>query len=466
MCLTELSISAVLFVSLSTSSSWSTLDIGTQTLLIGVTLHIINNLLERLKFFAILFISFLSSYSKNRVFFVSLIISLACLPLSLFSLILSAIVSAPLLPFFTLPILLMTFPRPQAYWPALFSPKALNQTYESSYYKQALPAFSKSIANAFKTGTFHTVNTGTYLLMRFQDRLSVIRLLERGYGYCLIHVQGLELQETSCHTTEAASIDEIHESLYVNNGSGTNCLSWFNRYPSYHLQPIDASVGHVYSDAHNSLTGIIDSHDSLRRFSQNLYKTLIWIFAGYVKNDKGDVWGITNGISPDPIPSYASWSTGGRTSCSLPVDTRSNNSNGSVVSPSQVVFRSPKVCPIYPTTTNGTLPLSLPLTERELSKVATEFPHEWFKRVSNHHTVDSSVFNRLKNLITTCFVLTDVPACGNVLNSYLSSQTQPGHIYKGFCSNHSTPLRNNASKYKKWMRENETVGELANKAYR
>ena len=41
---------------------------------------------------------------------------------------------------------------------------------------------------------------GRHFLIRFQDRLVWIQVLEQGHGYCTVSVKGLELQETSCHT--------------------------------------------------------------------------------------------------------------------------------------------------------------------------------------------------------------------------------------------------------------------------
>ena len=45
---------------------------------------------------------------------------------------------------------------------------------------------------------------GNHYLMRYQDRMVWVNVLERGAAYCTVSVKGLELQETSCHTAEAA----------------------------------------------------------------------------------------------------------------------------------------------------------------------------------------------------------------------------------------------------------------------
>ena len=309
-----------------------------------------------------------------------------------------------------------------------------------------MPAISKSISQTLRTGTLNSINPGAMFLIRFQDRLVVTRVVEKGYGYCLILIQGLELQETSCHTTEALSIDEMFETVYSSRNAQSTCMSWFNTYPLYHLQPIDFLIGHVYSDAHNSLTGIINAHDSLQKFSKNLYKTLVWVFANHIAKNEDAVVGIDN-------DSYSM--------------------SSSVISPSHVTYtsatcRSPKIHPTASPTTIK-LPTSLPFTIAQLSTVSSvSFPNEWFnsifedtKLVTNQETIDY-----LKSLITSCYTLTDIPASSTVFKTSLSSQTQPGHIYRGYCGDFYTPIGMHANKCKKWMKEHPLVKELTEKSYK
>ena len=333
----------------------------------------------------------------------------------------------------------MTFPRPQSLWPSFFDPKSFSQTYESSYYKQALPAISKSISQGFRTGISDASNPGAIFLIRFQDRLSIIKVVERGYSYCLILVRGLELQETSCHATEALLIDEIFENFYSNKGQNSCiCTSWFNTYPFHHLQLTDSSIGRVYSDARNSMSGIINRPDSLEKFSENLYKMLVWVFANHVAKNNGNI-----GISNDKIGE-------GTDSASI----------SSIISPSHVTYWSAKVHPASATTE---LPTTFPFTITELSKVANNFPNEWFEHVIKETvtTVDD-----LKSLITACYILTDVPASNTIFKMSLSSQTQPEHIYNGFCGEYYTPMGMHANKCKNWMKKYPLVKKLTNKAYR
>lgn len=116
---------------------------------------------------------------------------------------------------------------------------------------------------------------GNHYLVRFQDRLAWMFILERGYGYCLISLKGLELQETSCHTAEAARLDEIFEQAFENENM--SCVGGLNHYPLHTLTPVDANIVHTYSDARNVLTGIIDSPDSYKMAMSCFIKGLVWV---------------------------------------------------------------------------------------------------------------------------------------------------------------------------------------------
>ena len=100
-------------------------------------------------------------------------------------------------------------------------------------------------------------------------------ILERGAGYCTISLKGLELQETSCHTAEAARLDDIMEEAFeVNDGVKVGKL---NNYPLHTLTPVDSVLVSTYSDARNVLTGIIDNPDAFRITMNSFVKSLVWV---------------------------------------------------------------------------------------------------------------------------------------------------------------------------------------------
>ena len=58
-----------------------------------------------------------------------------------------------------------------------------------------------------------------------------VQILEKGNGYTVYKMKGMELQETSCHTLEATKVDEIFTSAFERRA----CL---NHYPLHTLTPI------------------------------------------------------------------------------------------------------------------------------------------------------------------------------------------------------------------------------------
>jgi hypothetical protein len=116
----------------------------------------------------------------------------------------------------------------------------------------------------------------------------VFQVLERGYGYCALSVKGLELQETSCHTVEAARVDDIVDTAFERE-SVPCCL--LNKYPLCALQPRDAALIHTYSDAKNQLTGIIDTPQVHTTISAVFQKTLTWVLLHEMRRVKERVEG-------------------------------------------------------------------------------------------------------------------------------------------------------------------------------
>ena len=121
------------------------------------------------------------------------------------------------------------------------------------------------------------VHTGNHYLLRYQDRLVWLQILEQGLGYVKISIKGLELQETSCHTIEATHIDDIIEEAFeIPERSCVNVCMWY-RHPLSVIRPCGTVFVRTYSDAKNQLTGVIDSPDVLRLVSSGFASTLIWV---------------------------------------------------------------------------------------------------------------------------------------------------------------------------------------------
>ncbi|KAH9422770.1 Pecanex-like protein 4 [Dermatophagoides pteronyssinus] len=207
----------------------------------------------------ILFTSVMLRKQKIRYSWTIFIINVILLPINIIIIIISSMLNIPILPLFTLPIFLPSFPRPMKFWSTtpMMLPMTIDDTInDAAYYRQLMPRLIDSLHR--KT--------------RFDDRLMWFQVLESGHNYCQIQMKGLELQETSCHTLEASTIDQINEYSFHNNFS-----TFFNKYFFYAINPMTKATVKTYSDATSVLTGIIDSPDTYVRIKRLFCPIFIWL---------------------------------------------------------------------------------------------------------------------------------------------------------------------------------------------
>ena len=277
---------AVLYFIVPADNVWMSLGSGSQLLIIGIAAEVLQDFLQKMWFALTLFVNFVF-VRKHRTFLplnVAIIVgTIIFLPFLLAIIFISSIFSSPLLPLFTLPVFLVSYPRTKRFWPSLVNyASSYSKCEDSIYYQQSEAELVKAVYRSISSGSI-SPSPGTYLLLRFEDRLSIVTVLEHGYGHCVMAIKGLELQETSCHSIEATKIDSIFEAAY-DPDSKSCAVFWFNTHFSNTLQPIDAQVITVYSEARNVLTGIIDQPSSLQRFSDHLLKSLVWILSRHFMN--------------------------------------------------------------------------------------------------------------------------------------------------------------------------------------
>ncbi|CAG5866439.1 unnamed protein product [Menidia menidia] len=268
---------------------WANLGAGVQLLLVGLLIDRLSQFLAKLKFtLTVLVTSWTEKKQRRQSAGTLLALNALLCPLLLAVVTLSALLSAPLLPLFTLPIFLVGFPRPQRSWPGPVGTAC--PCPDSIFYQQMSGSLASALRTAFARGSLGSIAPGSHFLGRFQDRMVWIMILERGYGYCTVNIKGLELQETSCHTVEARRVDEVFEAAFerperLGFPQGLN-LHWGNA-----LTPCAALAVRVYSDARNVLSGIIDSHENLRKLQDDFMKALIWLLLRYcVQRHKGFLW--------------------------------------------------------------------------------------------------------------------------------------------------------------------------------
>ena len=107
--------------------------------------------------------------------------------------------------------------------------------------------------------------------------------------------QGLELQETSCHTVEARRVDEVFEGAFE-RAERLGFTQGLNQHWGNALIPCATLPVRVYSDARNVLSGIIDSHDNLRKLQDDFLKALVFLLLRYcVEKQKGFAWSAEEG---------------------------------------------------------------------------------------------------------------------------------------------------------------------------
>ena len=121
---------------------------------------------------------------------------------------------------------------------------------------------------------------GNHYLVRYQDRLMWVMVLERGHAFCTLSIKGLEFQETSCHTAEASHLDEIFDAAFY--GEAMQSPIVFNKYLMHSLRPLGCCNLKTYSDARNVLTGLIECSTAVETSVNFFIHSLVWIVLHHV----------------------------------------------------------------------------------------------------------------------------------------------------------------------------------------
>ncbi|CAH6840904.1 Pcnx4 [Phodopus roborovskii] len=271
-------VSAVHVVS-DTDCWWTrNLDTGTRLLLIGIMRDRLLQFITKLQFaMTVLLASWTEKKQHRKTTTTLCVLNTVFAPFVLVIIVFSALLSSPLLPLFTLPVFLVGFPRPVQSWPEAVGTSACVCT-DTVFYHQMIPRLTTALQTAMAAGSLGLLLPGSHFLGRFEDRLIWIMVLEHGYPYCCINVKGLELQETSCHTAEAQRVDEVFGSAFQQEHPQMCSL---NEHVGNVLTPCAVLPVKLYSDARSVLSGIIDSHENLKEFKDDLVKVLVWVLIQY-----------------------------------------------------------------------------------------------------------------------------------------------------------------------------------------
>ncbi|OPJ81336.1 pecanex-like protein 4 [Patagioenas fasciata monilis] len=255
------------------------LDTGIRLLLVGLLRDRLLQFVSKLQFaVAILLTSWTEKKQRRKSTATLITLNVIFFPILLTFIAVSALLSSPLLPLFTLPIFLIGFPRPVRSWPGPVGATACVCS-DTVYYQQLVLSLAGALQSALAAGSLGLFLPGSHYLCRFQDRLMWILVLEKGFTYCGINIKGLELQETSCHAAEAHRVDEIFEMAFEHQ-EHTKILSP-NRHFGHILTPCTVLPVRLYSDARNVLSGIIDSNENLKHLKDDFIKVLVWMLVQY-----------------------------------------------------------------------------------------------------------------------------------------------------------------------------------------
>ncbi|NXX38289.1 PCX4 protein, partial [Tricholaema leucomelas] len=280
------------------------LDTGMRLLLVGILRDRLLQFASKLQFaIAILLTSWTEKKQRRKSTATLITLNLVFFPVLLTFIAISALLSSPLLPLFTLPVFMIGFPRPVRSWPGPVGAAACVCS-DTVYYQQMVPSLTGALQTALAAGSLGLSLPGSHYLCRFQDRLMWILVLEKGFTYCGVNIKGLELQETSCHAAEAHRVDEIFGMAFEHQ-EHTKILS-----PNHHfghiLTPCTVLPVRLYSDARNVLSGIIDSHENLKHLKDDFVKVMVWMLVQYcykkskTQESPGSVNKNKKGLFPEP----------------------------------------------------------------------------------------------------------------------------------------------------------------------
>ncbi|XP_076800119.1 pecanex-like protein 4 isoform X1 [Clavelina lepadiformis] len=269
---------------------YETISPGGRLLLLDICIDRSFRLLDNMWFAFVTTITSYTDKKQRRKSSAGLVaLNILFLPLVIAVIVVATAISAPIFPIFTLPLFYVAFPRPSRFWPQTPGEAPASVCSDTAYYLQMAPNLCRALSRGTYLGTYSSLGAqGSDLssfLARSQDKTFWVQTLEQGYGYASFYVKGLELQETSCHALEATRVDDACEAAFEKPGQAS-CLRT-NPYPFlYSLTPLDTISIDGYSDAKNSLSGIIDYPIAVKQFHSDYVKCVVWLLAHFLRKKR------------------------------------------------------------------------------------------------------------------------------------------------------------------------------------
>ena len=275
----EISLSVCLDLLLAANRPWINLSVGVHLLIVGVSLGYLALLASQLRLILTYLIWYiltrapasLTYLRREKILLVSL--SLFFLPPTLILLPLSSLLTLTLIPIFTLPIFIPSYPRTSSFWP----PQPRHSSWgckDAVFYEEACPEVCRVFRRLVGRGVLLSPSCGQMYLIRYEDRIIILTVSEVGYQYLGLSYRGLELKGTSCHETEATQIDDI---LEMERTSNSRVANLFNRYLLYLVTPISHCVIDTYSEAKSSLRGVLNAKSTTHKCQENFSNCFAWL---------------------------------------------------------------------------------------------------------------------------------------------------------------------------------------------
>ncbi|KAJ4456405.1 putative SDR family oxidoreductase [Paratrimastix pyriformis] len=218
-----------------------------------------------------------------------LFLILTC-PISLVGIVLSTAFGSPMLPLLGLPLFIFGFPRPLMHWHTLGSTSSASP--ESVLYETVWPGMAKALKHAIVRGQLDGT-PGTFHLVRCENMLAWVQVVECWRNQITVSLKGLELQGTSCHNQEAIAVDAMLAPIRSyqahcrtaaapegddvgDDAKATSCVSGSL---AAMLQPRTALAVPSYAPMPFRLSGIIEHPDNIALVQQLFMQSLAWVLA-------------------------------------------------------------------------------------------------------------------------------------------------------------------------------------------
>ena len=268
----------------------SGLNYPVQLFIYGLMWSRLREFVSKLIFMTVILVTSWTSKGQRNSFkpFIHVVLT-AAYPLWIGVASVAAAFSAPLVPLLGAPCFSVGYPRPRWHdapttrsWHSLSGSHDVDEvtnplgSADQAIYKQLLPSLCAQFEAAYCRGVPGEINAGEHFVARYEDMVAWISVLESGFGYHVLCVQGLELQVTSCHNVEGLRMDQVLAPATSHDEEGGGCLT---QWPGHLLQPLCTMNVLAYSNSPTILTGIIDSKENLLTLQSLVHIALVWCFS-------------------------------------------------------------------------------------------------------------------------------------------------------------------------------------------